>query len=522
MLDPNISAPIEDASTDTSVKQVLLVVGQSNDSAAGLFKDLEFSTHKQINTKFGADSHLAASLRDVITMYSDSITKPALWAASYVDVSGDTARILEATVTGTATKDCTLKININGLSPDRTSAQAAAVAALRMTKGAYCGDYTIGNEEFGSPNLASNNFTPILAKAAYNDVIVEVAISTGDTASGIATKINAAINASTGSLYSSSVLSAVVTLTCEHKGAIGNFVGFDPIPSSFRDCGFTIATVEDTAGAGYPDATAILDLEDEDGTKLSALNFTQIALPYGFSSAALQNDAFAKQENVLAYGNKCLEYMIFKGTAVDTSSTSAVNAVASANPVEEKGIVKCILLSKLVGLVIKGVSDYSESAYIKSKQLTPVHYDSKFGYSLGATSTLSDSTLSDSTLFAPISAFFASSMARKFVVEKKIQIDFFEKSYSFGTSNKVSTLDRVTALGLFEYYYDVLAGNKSDSVYGTDYSGLIDNSESAKRNFLDAINAKFSFDKVTGQLTSKAIYELLAPIKGILYPQAFK
>jgi hypothetical protein len=517
MLDPNISAPIEDAGVDTSVKQVLLVVGQSNDSAAGLFKDLEFSTHKQIDTKFGADSHLSAALRDVITMYSDSITKPALWVASYTDVAENTARILESTVAGTATKDCTLKININGLNPDRTSAQAAAVAALRMTKGAYCGDYTIGNEEFGSPNLASNNFTPILAKAAYNDVIIEVAVSSGDTASTIAGKINTAINASTKSLYSSAVLSAVVTLTCEHKGAIGNFVGFEPIASSFRDAGFTISTVEDTAGAGYPDASAILDLEDEDGTKLSALNFTQIALPYGYSSAALQNDAFAKQENVLAYGNKCLEYMIFKGTAVDTSSNSAINAVAASHPVEEKGVVKCILLSRLNGLAIKGVSDYSESAYIKSKQLTPVHFDSKFGYSLGATSTLSDSVT-----FAPISAFFASSMARKFIVEKKIQIDFFEKSYSFGSSNKVSVLDRTTALALFELYYDVLAGNKSDAVYGSDYSGLIDNSESAKRNFLDALNAKFSFDKVTGQLTSKAIYELLAPIKGILYPQAFK
>lgn len=517
MLDPNISAPIEDAGVDTSVRQVLLVVGQSNDATADLYKDLEFSTHKQIDAKFGADSHLSAMLRDVITMYSDSITKPALWVASYADVAEDTARILESTVAGTATKDCTLKININGLNPDRSSAQAAAVAALRMTKGAYCGNYTIGNEEFGFPNLASNNFTPILAKATYNDVIIEVSVSSGDTASAIATKINAAINASTKSLYSSTVSSAVLTITCEHKGAIGNFVGFEPIPSSFRDAGFTITTTEDTAGAGYPDASAILDLTDEDGTKLGALNFTQIVLPYGYSSTALQNDSFAKYENVLAYGNKCLEYMIFKGTAVDTSSSSAVNTVASAHPVEEKGVVKCIMLSKLVGLAIKGVSDYAESAYIKSKQLTPIHYDNNFGYNLGATSTLSDSTT-----FVPISAFFASSMARKFIVEKKVQIDFFEKSYSFGTSNKISTLDRTTALALFELYYDVLAGNKSDATYGTDYSGLIDNSESAKRNFLDALNAKFSFDRVTGQLTSKAIYELLAPIKGILYPQAFK
>jgi hypothetical protein len=517
MLDPNISAPIQDASVDTTVTQTLLIVGQSNDATAGLYQDLEFLTEKQINTKFGEDSHLAANLRDVLTMYSDSIVRPRLWAASYADVSEDTARVLESTVVGTATKDCTLKININGLNPDRTSAQAAAVAALRMTKGSYCGDYTIGNEELGLPNLASNNFTPILAKATYNDVIVEVEVSTGDTAAVIAGKINTAINASTKSVYSSAVLSAVLTITCKHKGAIGNFMGFEAIPSSFRDAGFTIVTIEDVAGAGVVDATGILNLTDENGAKLETLNFNLIALPYGYSSTALQNDSFAKFENVLEYGNKCLEYMIFKGTAVDTSNTSAVNAVASANPVEEKGVVKCILVSKIVGLSIKGVSSYSESAYIKIKQLSPIQYDKDFGYNIGATSTLSDSVA-----FAPISSFFASSMARKFVVEKKIQVLFFEKSYALGSAVKISTIDKTTALGLFENWYDVLAGNKTDATYGSDYSGLIDNSESARRNFLDLINLKFSFDRATGLLSSKAIYDFIAPIKGVFYPQAFK
>lgn len=517
MLDPNISAPIEDASTDTSVTQTLLITGQSNDATAGLYQDLEFLTHDQIDSKFGADSHISAMLRDVLTMYSDSIVKPKLWAVSYADVGSDTARILESTVTGTATRDVTLKIKINGLNPDRTSSQAAAVAALRMTKGAYCGSYTIGNEEFGSPNLASNNFTPILAKAETNDIIIEVSISTGDDATDIATAITTAITASTRSVYDASSSLGVVTLTNVHKGAIGNFMGFEPIASSYKDAGFTIATVEDTAGAGYPDATGILNLTDDEGTKLSALNFNLIALPYGFSETALKNDSYAKYSNVLAYGNRSLEYMIFKGTAVDTSSTSAVNAVASANPIEEKGVVKCVLLSRILGLTIKGVTDYNESAYIKNKQISPIQYDSKFGYNIGRTSTLSNSTA-----FRPISAFFASSMSRKYVVEKKVQIDFFEKSYLLGESNKISTIDKTTALGLFELYYDVLAGNKSDPIYGDDYKGLIDNSETARRNFLDVINLKFAFDRTTGQLTSKAIYDFITPITSVLYPQAFK
>lgn len=516
-LAPVISAPIEDAGVDTSSIQTLLIVGQSNDATAGLYQNLEYSTHAEVNTKFGEDSHIAALLRDIITQNSDSTIKPKLWAVSYEDVSDDTARVLEVTVSGTATKDCTLNININGLSPDRTSAQAAGIAALRMTKGAYCGDFTIGNEEFGKPNLASNNFTPILAKATYNDVIVQVAVSSGDSASTIAAAINTAINAETKSLYSSTVSSAVVTLTCKHKGAIGNFIGFEAVASSFRDAGFTISAVEDTAGAGSPDASDILDLTDEDGTKLSALNFNQIALPYGYSSSALKNDSYSKFENILNYGNKGLEYMIFQGTAIDTSSTSAVNTVASAHPTEEKGAVKCIIISRINGLAIKGITDSSDYSYISTKQLTPLLYDKDRGYSL-----MDTSTLSDSTSFAPISGFFASSMSRKYVAEKRIQTDFFEKSFTFGTSNKVSILNKAQAIGLFEFYFDVLAGNKTDPVYGDDYCGLIDNSESARKNFVDVVNLKFSFDKVSGQLTSKAIYDLIAPIKGILYPQAFR
>jgi hypothetical protein len=520
MFDPVISATIEDASVDSSITQTLVVVGQSNTATAGLYKELEFLTHKQINTKFGENSHIASSLRDVITMYADSIVKPRLWAVSYADVSEDTPRVLESTVVGTATRDLTLKININGLNPDRTSAQTAGVAALRMTKGAYCAAYTVSNEEFGNAYLASDNFTPILAKATYNDVIVEVAVSSGDNATAIATKINAAINAATKSLYSSTSSAGVLTLTCLHKGAIGNFIGFEPVPSSFRDAGFAITTTEDTAGEGVPDASGILNLEDEEGTKLSALNFNLISLPYGYSSTALQNDAFAKFENVLAYGNRCLEYIIFKGTAVDTSSTSAVNAVASANPVEEKGLVKCILLSKLSGLTIKPVTDYAESAYIKTKQLSPIQFDSTLGYNVGATSTLADSTL-----FNAISNVFASSMARKFIIEKKMIIDFYEKKYSFGTgapTNKISIISKEKAIGLFEFYYDVLAGLKSDPVYGTDYSGLIDSAEQFRKNFVDVLTLRITYDKTTGQLSTKAVYELMSPIKGILFPQSFR
>ena len=232
MLDPVISSSIVNASVDTSSFQTLLLVGQSNTATAGLYQDLEFLTQAQIDTKFGAGSHIAANLRDVISSFSNSIIKPKLWAASYADVNANTARILEATVTGTATKDCVLKLKINSLNPDRTSAKTASIAALRMTKGANCADFAFGNQEVGSPSLASNNFSPILAGFTDNDVIIEVNITSGNNATAIGAAIAAAIQATPRSLYSASASTGVVTLTSKHKGAIGNLFAVEVVPSS--------------------------------------------------------------------------------------------------------------------------------------------------------------------------------------------------------------------------------------------------------------------------------------------------
>ena len=516
MLDPVISSSIVNASVDTSSFQTLLLVGQSNTATAGLYQDLEFLTQAQIDTKFGAGSHIAANLRDVISSFSNSIIKPKLWAASYADVNANTARILEATVTGTATKDCVLKLKINSLNPDRTSAKTASIAALRMTKGANCADFAFGNQEVGSPSLASNNFSPILAGFTDNDVIIEVNITSGNNATAIGAAIAAAIQATPRSLYSASASTGVVTLTSKHKGAIGNLFAVEVVPSSIKDAGFTIETLEDTAGAGVPDITGILNLENEEGTKLGELDFNLVALPYGYSETALVNDSYAKFQNVLNYANQCLEYSIFRGTAVSVADNSAINTVAAANPIEAKGVVKHVQLSALDGIVIRPIYSSVTSAYIKTKQLSPVQYD-KLGINIGRASTLSDSPV-----FRPLSGFFSASTARSYVVEKKIKVDFIEKSYDSGISSKVSTYDRAEVLNLFEYYYDVMAGNKEDTIYGADYNGLIDSSERAKQNFLDALNLTFAFSKQDGQISMKAIYETIAPITSILYPQSFR
>jgi len=302
MLDPIISAPIEDASVDTSYVQTIVLTGQSNTATEGLHKDLELLTQDQINTQFGASSHLASMLRECATIWENSIVKPKLWAASYEDNSSAVARILEATVSGTSTEERTLKLRINSLNPDRIAAQEVAILAARNTKAAYCAEYAQNNVQFGAPKNAKNTFTPKLTKATVNDVIVEVVIPKSTGANAAAALINAAINAKTTSVYGSAVSSAVLTLTAKHKGSLGNFFSFEVVYGTMP-AGLALAVVEDTAGSDVVDASGVLDLEDGYGVKLKNLNFNFFVAPISYSVSAVVTDAKAKFDNVTNYKN---------------------------------------------------------------------------------------------------------------------------------------------------------------------------------------------------------------------------
>jgi len=508
MLNPKANYLTRDAVVDTSFFQTIVITGQSNTATAGLYKDIEQKTVAQINTLFGADSHLASLLREAYQMCVNSLIKPKIWAISYADNGSGTARILESTVSGTSTAAGTLKVKINSLNPDRTTVQNAVIMGLRNTKGAYAGDYAQNGVEFGAPSRANMGFNPLLVDAFAQDVIVEVELAKGTTAANAATAINAAINASTKAIYGSSVATAVLTLTCNHKGALGNMmaVEFLDIPA-----GLAIATLEDTAGAGVVTATGILDIEDEEGLKLSELDFNIITVPYGYSVTALVADAKAKWDNVFAYSNRCLEYFIFRGTAIDTSDSGEISTLASANPIEEDGLVKNLFVSKLSGINIRGVTDASEITALEAVQFTPIQKDMK----IGKITTGSTVTLSDSVGFVNIERVLAAARTREFIIEKMMPADFQERSYTSGTSVNTYTYNKNDIISLFQLYRDILDGTNNTSSYSADWQGLLDNSAEARARFDELLELSFTFDKVTKQAALSLANDLTDPIKSM-------
>ena len=508
-LNPAVSFITKDAVVDTSFFKTMLVVGQSNVAEEGLYKDIELNTAKDINVMFGEDSHLAACLKDALTMFSNSIVKPKIWAVSYEDEATAVARILESVVAGTATESKTMQIKMNSLNPDRTATQTASVLALRNTKGAYCGDFARNAIEFGSPVNARRSFNPILANAFTNDVIIEVEITNGMTSDQAAAAIDAAINAKTSAIYGSSVASSTLTLTANHKGALSNMFAFEIVQTSIAE-GLTITTTEDTAGTGVVDATQILEILDTEGERLGDLDFNYMVLPYGYSVSALVTDSYSKFENVLNYNNQCLEYNIIRGTALDLSNDTALNALAVAEPIETTGITKVMLVSELDGLKIKGTWAKSTRNKIENKQFTPIQRELDGKISVG-----NAYTLSDSIGFVNLERLLASSLVRELIVEKFIPADFGEADYTTGTNTDSSTYNRDQVISTFQSYRDILDGTVVNTVYGTDFAGLVSNSEEARARLDELLDATVSFDKVTKQLALQYISELINPIKSI-------
>lgn len=512
-LKPNISYKTIDSVVDSTFKKTMVIVGQSNDASEGLYKGVEIYDIKKINSVFGEDSHLASMLRPVISSFADSIVKPQLWVISYQDEVADVARVLDATVAGTATEDKTMKIKLNSLNPDAANSLAVAELSLRNTKGAYCGNGTKNGVERGLPRNANMPFNPYLSDIFTNDTVVEVEITNAMTAAQAASAIDTAINASLFSVYDSSVLSEVCTLTAVHKGVIGQLftVEFTEVAD-----GLSVSLSETTAGSGVPDVSAILDITDDNNDALSSLDFDFIVLPYGYSVSALVTDAKAKWDNVLAYNNRCLDYLIFRNTALDLTTSTEIDSLATSEPVEENGIVKVLGILAKDSFKIKGINDYSQTQLVESKQFTTLLKEQDGRISVGDAYTLSNSTG-----FDLIERVLTASLVRQVIVEKFIPVDFPERNFTFGNAVNSYTYNKQDVIAKFEYYIDILDGTVVNSAYGLDYAGILDNNEEARARFSELLEQSVTFDSANKQLIVKLANELANPIKSILITAYF-
>ena len=490
--------------------RTVVLIGQSNTAIAGIYKDLEYKTEEQINTLFGADSHLGMLVKDSVKMFGGFV-KPKLMAVSYQDIVSDVARVLEVQITGTATEDKILQLKINSLNPDRVSTQTASAFASLFTEDATCVDFVKnGKIERGSIRNIATGYHPILANIYDNDVIVEVSISSGMTQNQIATAINAAINAKVDCLYNSTVATNTLTLTATHKGLIGQNFTFEIIKSTIP-AGITTSISQTTAGSGIIDISDILNVVDSDGEKLGSLDFDYVVVPYGFSISNLATDSKAKFDNVLQYNNKALDYHIFQAKAVDLSNDTEINALAVANSPYDKGLTRSIIIvEKKDNFTNKGIYDYSKKVLIESKQFIPLEKEREGGIFLGYCYSLSNDSV-----YKDLTKLFSVSAIREIYVEHLIPLNFTGiETYDENGASTAVNYNKSDIISIFQQFRDIIDGSNISTVFLNRFSNLIKSNSTARSQYDEILENSINFDS-SQTLSVNLFFNLVEAIKNL-------
>jgi phage tail sheath gpL-like len=194
--------------------QQVVILGEANTSnqAALLTTPVQITSAAQAGQKYGYGSPIHSIARILFPQSGTGIAGVPVYVMAQAEASGATATVIVLTITGTATASKTHYLSI------------------------------AGRKSLDAVNYAVN-------------------IVTGDTATVIAGKYVAAINAVLGSPVTATNTAGAITLTAKWKGATG--AGLTAVPDvNGNAAGLTYAITSNTAGTGTPDiATALTQFE---------------------------------------------------------------------------------------------------------------------------------------------------------------------------------------------------------------------------------------------------------------------
>lgn len=138
----------------------------------------------------------------------------------------------------------------------------------------------IADDSGGTAAAGSLAFTgPATAAGTINLLVagypITVGVSSGDSASTVASAVNAAINLATYLPVTSSVSTGTVTVTCRHKGTLGNDIDMrlNYYPGQVTPAGLACTVTQLTSGATDTAITGAL-------TAIAATDYQIIVVPY--------------------------------------------------------------------------------------------------------------------------------------------------------------------------------------------------------------------------------------------------
>jgi hypothetical protein len=512
------------SNVDTSYSSPVIIVGQTTTANTGIFTDIEIKSKSEINTLFGAGSHLSMMLREALTVCENNgFTKPKVLAVSYADdVSGDVAKVVKLELTGTtATESKVLKIIFNRHNQSRYSALISTLFSAKVVDNTDLTKYY--DTDFlssGSPKNASYGYVSNLTTIYDNDLTVYVEILKGETINQIAAKINTAINAETNCTFASAVTDGIITLTAKNKGIVSQeyTVELDQltIPS-----GVTTSLTQLTAGSGTIDISNILNLT-KNNVKLDNMKFKCIAIPYGWNDIALVINAKAKFDNVLNYQNQALDYRIIKTAAVDCSDIANIDTFAINHPKSEEGLNQILFVLNAISNIRNiPTSDKAIADKLDFYNFTGISYDN---YNYNSVSLKPVRTLSSKDIFKSLSSVITSSIVREIFVERYIPMYFTgNENYSDGSGDIYLGIYgkkelKSIFLSAFNYFYmgsveSNETATKPATIGSGQFSGMIKNDAKSIKILEDIIDATLSYNTSAKEVRTQLITSLYSQIE---------
>ena len=212
VLNPKVTLSIIPGQTLSSIaERSMLIVGQklSGGSAVSgeLQRDVNFLTLAEIANLYGRKSHVAGMIRMALKNLAGINPQPQIDVISLDDASAGSAATSSITLAGTATENGSIV-------------------------------FSIGSKQ-------NHSYT--------------VAVSSGDTAAMIATRLLALVSADTEAPFDAATSGGVLTITCIHDGTLANTwgVGFEGTVE-----GVTTTLSEWSGGGGNPSLTTVFDAID--------------------------------------------------------------------------------------------------------------------------------------------------------------------------------------------------------------------------------------------------------------------
>lgn len=496
----------------------VLIVGQSNQIPTNkeFYANIQLWDRALIENTFGKGQEMTMKLLDALTITNQSPLyeyKPIIDAICYKDITGSPTSWGDAIywidVAGTSAVDGSIKIVFNKNNASRLDAEIITRFAMMKHLNANVSGIALDGTLLGTPSNISKPFHQKYNTSYENDSFITISIAKNTSAANVASQISSAINNAISVPFTSTVTGAKIILTPKNKGAAVNDYNIQEA-SNTTNKSITLACTRNTAvdTDHVPDLTDFFTTPvDNNGTTINTIKYDFYCFPNGYLEKSANFTVITntlKDKYNSAPQNNVTDGHVVIVKAIDTSSNTEINNLATKFPIDEsvntnKNANVSVIVLKRNALANQAVTSPLEINNLASK---------KFSYC-----SIADGFLQQATIYTlKAEGDFQDELINKLVNRYQrlftaialLQGDLLEKNYTTNADvlNVNNYINKEIVIEIFNRINIALTtGNVSDELYGTTFTGILDNNEKINELFITTLNNTIAFDKAAKTLS---------------------